>query len=389
MQRCRFLRNDSRMLQQLQRLDQLVAFEPMLPAKTVGIRPLLNFLALKGSRADSAPRNHFALVNPRANTRRKPRVALAKLHACFRQRDAFHFAHFAVGRKQQRKLSSQRNFEGIFPERTLPAIDVGFFRRQHDVAAIRECRCLRDGDGLRRTSRYAVARQPVGRRKSPSAVGQHANANANRFAMCQRTDLAILRGQVALPQMHRAHVAIGRAAQFCCIQRVGAQIPHKHHSNGIGVPVEKLRATARANAPKKIARLQTKPWPRNGRSFRSLPATMPDSAPAPASAYPACAPWIRASAAQSLCRGAREPRKPAVSASSQSTADTREKAPDLRSSCPSLRQDALPLSRDSRAAPPRSDTSCAHPATGIHPQAGALGAYSWTVFRGQEYQSPR
>src|SRR6516164_9058835 len=95
---------------------------------------------------------------------------------------------------------------------------------------------------------------------TPSRVSRSVDANpqANRFAKCQRTDLAILRGQVALPQMYRAHVAIGRAAQFCCIQRVGAQIPHKHHSNGIGVPVEKLRATARANALKKIARWQSK-----------------------------------------------------------------------------------------------------------------------------------
>src|SRR5437660_3755600 len=99
---------------------------------------------------------------------------------------------------------------------------------------------------------------------------------------------------------------------------------------------------------------------------------MPNSAPAPASAYPAGGPWIRASAAQSPCRGALELRKPEASASSHSSTGIREKAPDSRSSCPSPRQDALPPLRDSQAAPPRSDKPCAHPASGIRPPAGAL-----------------
>src|SRR5438034_4742201 len=108
---------------------------------------------------------------------------------------------------------------------------------------------------------------------------------------------------------------------------------------------------------------------------------MPNSAPAPASAYPAGGPWIRASAAQSPCRGALELRKPEASASSHSSTGIREKAPDSRSSCPSPRQDALPPLRDSQAAPPRSDKPCAHPASGIRPPAGALGASPWTAFR--------
>src|SRR5206468_6994096 len=100
-------------------------------------------------------------------------------------------------------------------------------------------------------------------------------------------------------------------------------------------------------------------------------------------------PWIRASAAQSPCRGALELRKPEASASSHSSTGIREKAPDSRSSCPSPRQDALPPLRDSQAAPPRSDKPCAHPASGIRPPAGALGASPWTAFRAREYQSPR
>ena len=104
MKRGRFFRNHRRMLHQVQRINQFVAFQRMLPAKTVGIRAFLNFFALERGRPDAAPGNHFALVYPRTNAGREPRIDLAKLHVRFRQRDALHLAHFRISGKQQRKL---------------------------------------------------------------------------------------------------------------------------------------------------------------------------------------------------------------------------------------------------------------------------------------------
>ena len=242
-QRRRFIRNHRRVLQQLQRIHQFVPFQRVLPAKAIGIGTLLDFSALEGSRSDSAPGNHFSLMDLRTDTRRKPRIDLAKLHACFRQRDAFYLAHFAVGGKQQSQLRLQRNFEGIFPERALPAIHVRFLRRQHHVAALRERRSLRDGNRLRRARRHAFARQSIRGRKSPRSVRQHANADANRFALRQCSNLPVLRGQVALPQMHRAHVAVRGAAQFRRIQCIRAEIPHaRFFREKRNSPTEKFRA---------------------------------------------------------------------------------------------------------------------------------------------------
>ncbi len=61
----RFFRNHRRMFQQIQRLHQLIPLQRVLPSKTVRIRPLLNFVALKRSGHNPAAGNHFPLMNPR------------------------------------------------------------------------------------------------------------------------------------------------------------------------------------------------------------------------------------------------------------------------------------------------------------------------------------
>ena len=108
-QRRSFPRNHWRMLHQLQRLDQFVAFQRVLPAKAVRIGTLLNFPALERRCSNTASRNHLALVNPGPDAGRKPRINLAKLHVGFCQRDALHFAHFGIRGQQQGKLCLQGN----------------------------------------------------------------------------------------------------------------------------------------------------------------------------------------------------------------------------------------------------------------------------------------
>src|SRR5690242_15747814 len=124
-------------------------------------------------------------------------------------------------------------------------------------------------------------------------------------------------------------------------------------------------------------------------NLKSLPATKQDTVPAPPSAYPTDAPWTPASAAQFPCPSAPAPRKPAASTSSHSRANTPQKAPGSRSSYPSPRQDALPPSPNSPAAPRQSNKSCARPSTEIRPPAAALRAFRSKVSPAPEYQSPR
>src|SRR6202040_2894358 len=121
--------------------------------KTIGIRTFLNFFILKRSGGNSASGNHFALVNARADAGSKPGIDLAELHVRFRQRDAFYAAHFGVGSKEQRELCFEGNFEGVFAERALPTVYVGFFGGKNHFATFRECRGLREGNSLRRASR--------------------------------------------------------------------------------------------------------------------------------------------------------------------------------------------------------------------------------------------
>ncbi len=198
MQRDGFLGGERRVCKQVQRFDELVALQRMLAAKTIGIGTFLNLLALKRRGGNSASGNHFALVNARANAGGKPGIDLAKLHARFRERHAFYAAHFGVGSEQQCDLRFQRNLEGVFAEGTLPTVHVGFFRSHHDFAALRQGRGFGDRNSLRGAGRDAIARQTIGGGEAPSAVREHANAEADRFALRQRADLTVLGGEVAL-----------------------------------------------------------------------------------------------------------------------------------------------------------------------------------------------
>ena len=63
MKRGSLFRGDRRVSHQIERFNEFIALQCMLPAKTVGIGSLLNFLSLKRCRDDAGAGNHFALVN--------------------------------------------------------------------------------------------------------------------------------------------------------------------------------------------------------------------------------------------------------------------------------------------------------------------------------------
>ena len=107
----------------------------MLATKTVWVGALLNIVALKGRRSDAAASDQFTLVNARANAGREPGINFAELHSGFGEGDAFDAAHFGVRGQQQRELVLEREFEGIFTKRALPAVDVGVFWDHDYVSA--------------------------------------------------------------------------------------------------------------------------------------------------------------------------------------------------------------------------------------------------------------
>src|SRR5690242_16675010 len=114
--------------------------------------------------------------------------------------------------------------------------------------------------------------------------------------------------------MHRAHVTVRSAAQFRCVQCVGAEIPHERFSKKGQTHPQNIKAPRpRRDALKRYHDSKTSLVRED---FRFLPATKRDTAPAPASAYPTDAPWTPASDAQSPCPSAPEPRTPAASCSS-------------------------------------------------------------------------
>ena len=178
-----FFGDDGSISHQIERIDEFVALESMLAAKTIRIRTLLNFLALKRSGGNAAAGNHLALMNTRADAGSEPGIDLTELHVRFREGDAFNAAHFGVGTQQQGELRFKRDFERVFTERALPTVHVGLLRRKNHFAPFRERRSFRYGNGVRRTSGDAILRQAIRGSKTPGTVGQHANAEANRFAL--------------------------------------------------------------------------------------------------------------------------------------------------------------------------------------------------------------
>src|SRR5260370_40157972 len=88
MKRGGFFGDDGRVSEQIEGFDKLVTLQGMLAAKTIGIRAFLNFFLLKRRGGNSAPGNHLALVNARADGGGKPGIDFAELHVRFRYRDA-------------------------------------------------------------------------------------------------------------------------------------------------------------------------------------------------------------------------------------------------------------------------------------------------------------
>src|SRR5579859_977674 len=96
-----FLADTPRVVQQVERLDELVTLQGMLSAKAVWIGSLLNLVALEGSRGNAAACDHFALVDARADAGSEPGINSAKLQASFRERDTLDAAHFGIRSEQQ------------------------------------------------------------------------------------------------------------------------------------------------------------------------------------------------------------------------------------------------------------------------------------------------
>src|SRR5260370_28434045 len=92
-----FFGDEWRVFQQVERFDEFVALKGMLAAKTIRIRTLLNFFALKRGGGNAAAGDYFALVDARTNAGGKPGINLAKLHVGFGDRDAFDPTHFGFG----------------------------------------------------------------------------------------------------------------------------------------------------------------------------------------------------------------------------------------------------------------------------------------------------
>src|SRR6266849_5845450 len=131
-----------------------------------------------------------------------------------------------AGGKEKRKLRLERNFEGIFAERALSAIDVRIFGHHDGVAAFRERGGFGDGHGLRGASRDAIASEAIRGGESPGAVREDANPESNGFGLRERADLAIFRGEVALAKMHDAHVSVRSTAKLGGVECRGGQIVH-------------------------------------------------------------------------------------------------------------------------------------------------------------------
>jgi len=109
MQRDRLFGDARRIPNQIERFHQFVARELVLPAKTVRIGALLNFVPGKCGRTIPAPDCIFDLMDHRSNGRREQLLDAAKGHGSFRERHALEREHFAVGGQQQFQLALERN----------------------------------------------------------------------------------------------------------------------------------------------------------------------------------------------------------------------------------------------------------------------------------------
>ena len=148
MQRDGFFADARRVADQIERFDQFVAAQHVLPAEAIRIRTLLNFASGERRGDDSRAGLHLHLMNRRADARNEKLLDAAKRHRAFGERHALHFAHFLVRREQQIDLALDGNAERIFDEGILPGVDVGVFGRERDVFALGQRGGFRDGHGF-------------------------------------------------------------------------------------------------------------------------------------------------------------------------------------------------------------------------------------------------
>src|SRR5882757_7069446 len=148
MQRDRFFGDARRVAHKVERFDELVACQHVLPAETVWIRALLNFVSGKRGGDDPRAGLHLDLMNRRTDGRRKKLLDAAKRHGRFGERYTLDARHFLVRREQQIELALKRNAERIFYVRILPSVLVRLDRNHLDVMALRERGRLRDGHSL-------------------------------------------------------------------------------------------------------------------------------------------------------------------------------------------------------------------------------------------------
>src|ERR1700751_998739 len=88
LKRDRFFARATSVADQVERFDQLVAFEGVLAAEAIGVRPLLNFAARETGGDDSGALLHFDLVDHGADARNEKLVYFAEGHRAFSERDA-------------------------------------------------------------------------------------------------------------------------------------------------------------------------------------------------------------------------------------------------------------------------------------------------------------
>ena len=100
----------------------------MLPAETIRIGALLNFVPGKRRGDDPRARLHFHLMDRRADRRREKLLDAAKRHRRFRERYALDARHFVVRRQQQIELALERNLKRIFDVGILPGVLIGLDR---------------------------------------------------------------------------------------------------------------------------------------------------------------------------------------------------------------------------------------------------------------------
>src|SRR3954471_3242504 len=100
MQRDSFLADATRVLQQLQFVDQLITFVLVLPAERIGIRAFLYLGAFEGIRGVSGAGGVAKLMDLSALARVEPLVVAAEVQVSFRQSYALYRPQLAVHGKQ-------------------------------------------------------------------------------------------------------------------------------------------------------------------------------------------------------------------------------------------------------------------------------------------------